>query len=443
MLDLLNPVILSVLTLVVLSLLRVNVVIALLIAAVVGGLTGGLSLEGTFDTMIEGLGGQGETALSYILLGTLAVMVARSGLTRKLIRRVMPLLRGPRAVVLFAIAGLACFSQNLVPVHIAFIPILIPPLLAAFDRMKIDRRGVAVALTFGLKAPYLIVPLGFGLIFQGIIVDSMEDHGMEISLGQIPLAMAFPVAAMAVGLAFAILVTYRKNREYEPGRPLAGMNGSPLELLDSQEELRWTRQDVAVLLRLAVTLVLQLAYGSLVMAALAGVVVIFLLRGERWTDGDPIVDRGVGMMGTIAFIMLVASGYATVLTETGSVDDLVSSAAGWIGDSQILAAVVMMTVGLLVTLGIGTSFGTVPVLAAIFVPLAATVGFSPLATAALIGSAGALGDAGAPASDSTLGPTSGLNADGQHHHIWDTCVPTFLHYNVLIFIGGIVAAMVL
>lgn len=443
MLDLLNPVILSVLTLVALSLLRVNVVIALLIAAVVGGLTGGLTLEGTFDTMIEGLGGQGETALSYILLGTLAVMVARSGLTRKIIRRVMPLLRGPRAVVLFAIAGLACFSQNLVPVHIAFIPILIPPLLAGFDRMKIDRRGVAVALTFGLKAPYLIVPLGFGLIFQGIIVDSMQDHGMEISLGQIPLAMAFPVAAMAVGLAIAILVTYRKDRDYVPGRPLAGVDGSPLELLDSEEELHWTRQDVAVLLGLAVTLVLQLVYGSLVMAALAGVVVIFLLRGERWTDGDPIVDRGVGMMGTIAFIMLVASGYATVLTETGSVDDLVSSAADWIGDSQILAAVVMMTVGLLVTLGIGTSFGTVPVLAAIFVPLAATVGFSPLATAALIGSAGALGDAGAPASDSTLGPTSGLNADGQHHHIWDTCVPTFLHYNVLIFIGGIVAAMVL
>lgn len=189
------------------------------------------------------------------------------------------------------------------------------------------------------------------------------------------------------------------------------------------------------------TLVLQLVYGSLVMAALAGVVVIFLLRGERWTDGDPIVDRGVGMMGTIAFIMLVASGYATVLTETGSVDDLVSSAAGWIGDSQILAAVVMMTVGLLVTMGIGTSFGTVPVLAAIFVPLAAAVGFSPLATAALIGSAGALGDAGAPASDSTLGPTSGLNADGQHHHIWDTVVPTFLHYNIPLLAFGWLAAM--
>lgn len=442
MLELLNPVVLSVLVLVVLSLSRVNVIIALLLAAVVAGLAGGLSIEETFGVVIDGLGGQGETALSYILLGTLAVMVARSGLTRKLIRGVMPLLRGPRAAVLFAIAGLACFSQNLVPVHIAFIPILIPPLLAAFDKMKIDRRGVAVALTFGLKAPYLIVPLGFGLIFQGIIVDAMEENGMEISLSQIPLAMAIPVAAMAIGLCIAILVTYRKDREYLDPKPLANDASTSWDMTDAND-LKWRRGDYAVLIGLAVTLVLQVMFQSLVMAALAGVLVIFVLRGERWTDGDPIVDRGVGMMGTIAFIMLVASGYASVLNETGAVDSLVASASEFIGDSKLLAAVIMMLVGLLVTMGIGTSFGTVPVVAAIFVPLAAAVGFTPLATAALIGAAGAIGDAGAPASDSTLGPTSGLNADGQHHHIWDTCVPSFLHYNVLLFIGGVTAAMVL
>lgn len=440
MLELLNPVVLSVLVLVALSLARVNVVIALLLAAVVGGLTGGLSLEDTFATLIGGLGGQGETALSYILLGTLAVMVSRSGLTKKLIRRMMPLLRGRRAFVLFAIAGLACFSQNLVPVHIAFIPILIPPLLAVFDRMRIDRRGVATALTFGLKAPYLIVPLGFGLIFQGIVADAMTEHGMELSVGQVPLAMAIPVAGMALGLAVAVLITYRKDRDYaQVPSDLAGT----AEITEEDPELKWRRNDVVVLIGLAVTLVLQIAFGSLVIAALAGIVLIFLLRAERWKDGDPILDRGVAMMGTIAFIMLVASGFADVLTETGAVDSLVETTTGWIGDSRLLAAVVMMSVGLLVTMGIGTSFGTVPVLAAIFVPMAAAIGFSPLATAALIGASGAIGDAGAPASDSTLGPTSGLNADGQHNHIWDTCVPTFLHYNIPLFFGGVLAAMVL
>jgi predicted histidine transporter YuiF (NhaC family) len=103
----------------------------------------------------------------------------------------------------------------------------------------------------------------------------------------------------------------------------------------------------------------------------------------------------------------------------------------------------MLLIGLLITMATGSSFGTIPIIAALFVPICATVGFSPLATAALIGTAGALGDAGSPASDSTLGPTAGLNADGKHHHIWDTCVPTFLHYNIPLFIFGVIAAMVL
>ncbi|MFB9071213.1 Na+/H+ antiporter family protein [Citricoccus parietis] len=439
---LLNPVVVSVVVLAALSLARVNVIVALLIAALVAGLMSGLSVEDTMSTLVGGLGGQGETALSYILLGILSVMVARSGITEKLIRWILPRIQGKRAMTLFGIAGLACFSQNLVPVHIAFIPILIPPLLTVFNRMKIDRRAVATALTFGLKAPYMLIPLGFGLIFQNIIVGEMAAYGMEIELSQIPLAMAIPVATMVVGLVIAILVTYRRPREYRDAAPDLGVaafgtNGA------SGSDTGWTRQHVVVLIALAVTLVLQLVFGSLVIAALGGVLIIFIFRGERWRASDELAHGGVTMMGTIAFIMLVASGYASVLTETGAVDDLVTAASGWIGDSQLLAAVVMMTVGLLVTIGIGSSFGTIPILAAIFVPLCAAVGFSPLATAALVGAAGAIGDAGSPASDSTLGPTSGLNVDGQHHHIWDTCVPTFVHFNIPLFFGGIIAAMVL
>ena len=70
-------------------------------------------------------------------------------------------------------------------------------------------------------------------------------------------------------------------------------------------------------------------------------------------------------------------------------------------------------------------------------------GFSTMAIIALIGTAGALGDAGSPASDSTLGPTAGLNVDGQHNHIWDTVVPTFIHYNIPLVIFGWIAAMLL
>ena len=71
------------------------------------------------------------------------------------------------------------------------------------------------------------------------------------------------------------------------------------------------------------------------------------------------------------------------------------------------------------------------------------MGFSPAATVALIGAAGALGDTGSPASDSTLGPTMGLNVDGQHNHIYDSVLPTFIHFNIPLLIFGWIAAMVL
>ena len=103
----------------------------------------------------------------------------------------------------------------------------------------------------------------------------------------------------------------------------------------------------------------------------------------------------------------------------------------------------MLAVGLLVTMGIGSSFSTLPIISAIYVPLCMSMGFSPMATVAIIGTAGALGDAGSPASDSTLGPTAGLNADNQHDHIRDTVIPTFIHFNLPLLAAGWIAAMVL
>jgi len=112
-----------------------------------------------------------------------------------------------------------------------------------------------------------------------------------------------------------------------------------------------------------------------------------------------------------------------------------------IGGSKALGVSVMLLVGLLITMGIGTSFGTIPVVAAIYIPLCIKLGLSVEGSVIVLAAAAALGDAGSPASDSTLGPTSGLNADGQHDHIMDTCVPTFIHYNIPLLIGGFIGGM--
>ncbi|MDZ7835494.1 MAG: hypothetical protein U5K84_09465 [Alkalibacterium sp.] len=64
-------------------------------------------------------------------------------------------MEGTGKLLVFLIA-LISISQNPIPVHIAFIPILIPPLIMVMNNLNIDRRAVASALTFGLKAPDVV-----------------------------------------------------------------------------------------------------------------------------------------------------------------------------------------------------------------------------------------------------------------------------------------------
>lgn len=434
-----NPVLLSVLAVLLLSLLKVNVVVALLVAALVGGLTGGMTLPDTMKTLIGGMGGNAETALSYLLLGALAVAIAETGITDLLVRSAVTRLQKARtAALLMGIALLSSLSQNLIPVHIAFIPLLVPPLLPVFDRLQIDRRGVASALTFGLQAPYMLIPAGFGLIFHNIVADNMTKSGMAIAVTELPKAMLIPTLGMVAGLLWAAFVTYRKpqQRTDAPGAaatvltPMAGAS-------------RWEWRHTASVLAVLATLLVQLKTDSLVLGGLTGLGLLSVTGALPWRRFDGAVLDGIKMMGFMGFVMLVAAGYADVVKASGGVESLVTSVASLIGGNRLLGVVLMLLVGLTVDMGIGTSFGTVPIIATVFVPLCATLGFSPLATAAIIGTAAALGDAGSPASDSTLGPTAGLAADGRHDHIWDTCVPTFLHYNIPLMLFGMVAAMVL
>ncbi|MFS0783706.1 Na+/H+ antiporter family protein [Bacillus sp. 1P06AnD] len=427
-----NAVLLSVIILIVLSLFRVNVLFSIIIASLVAGVISGMGVVDTVNVMIAGMGGQSNTALSYVLLGIFAVMIGMSGITTILVNKMLKMFRGKKVLLVLSLAVLACLSQNVIPVHIAFIPILIPPLLVLFDRLKLDRRSVAAALTFGLQTPYMVIPAGFGLIFQGIVRDEMNSNGLAITLHDVTLSMLIPGAGMVVGLLTAVLFSYRKNREYKV-----------VEVKQKGEHITWALSHTFTVFSILMALVIQIWTESLVLGAIAGIIVLFATRVVSFNDGDAVVQKGIAMMGMIAFVMLVASGYASVLKETGAVQELVQATTNIIGTSPIMIAFVMLLVGLIITMGIGSSFGTVPILAALYVPICAAAGMSPLATAALIGTAGALGDAGSPASDSTLGPTAGLNADGQHHHIWDTCVPTFLHYNIPLFIFGMLAVIVL
>ena len=435
-----NPVTVSVIVLCVLSLLKLNVLLAMLVACVVGGLVGGIPIwaeEG--DTIMSlltgGFTGNATTALAYILLGVFATAIATTGLAEILSKKLTRIIGGKKLVLLGSITIIACLSQNLIPVHIAYIPILIPPMLALMNKMKLDRRAAACCLAFGHKAPYITIPFGFGLQFMTIIRDNLNENGMNVTINDVTAANWPLGVAMFIGLLISVFVLYRKPREYK----MVEADTSAADAVSEKLEYR----HYVTMVAMVVVVIVQVLAQDLALSALCGVLVMIVFRAIKWNQIDDQLAGGVKLMGLIAFVMLIAGGYAEVMKATGGVDALVQAGIDAMGGNKWIAATVITLIGLLVTMGIGTSFGTVPVLAVLFVPLCQHIGFSPAATIMLMSAAAALGDAGSPASDTTLGPTSGLNADGQHDHIWDTCVPTFIAFNIPLMICAIIVAQII
>ncbi len=428
-----NPIIVSVILLCILCLCRENVLLALIISSVVGGIVGHISLNEVMNIFIHGMGGNSETALSYILLGAFAASMTHTGLAPILAKKIAHAIKSNKYLLIAILTCIAILSQNLIPVHIAFIPILVPPLLSLMNKLKLDRRAVACGLAFGLEAPYIAIPAGFGLIFQGLIAENMMQNGVDVIKSQIWKYNWILGLGMFIGLLVAVFVLYRKPRTYKE---------IEVKEQSENEDLTLNRSHYITLVAAVITLVVQLWTNSLPLGALVGLSVIFGFKAIDHDKMDKLINEGVGLMGYVAFVMLVAAGYASVMKATGGIDSLVNSITPFMGSSKVVAAAAMLFVGLFITMGIGTSFGTIPILAVLYIPICLKLGFSIPSIIIVLSAAAALGDAGSPASDTTLGPTAGLNADGQHNHIWDTCVPTFLIYNIPIIISALIAVLI-
>ncbi|MFK3990295.1 Na+/H+ antiporter family protein [Psychrobacter sp. NPDC064578] len=450
-----NAVLLAVIIMLGLSLARVHVVLSLLIGALAGGLIAGLGMTDTLNAFQEGIRNGAQIALSYALLGAFAVAIAHSGLPQSLAGAVIKRIdaggtSGMIKYMLFAgLITMSCFSQNLIPIHIAFIPLLVPPLLLAFNRMHIDRRLIACLLTFGLVTTYMFIPYGFGDIYLNqIMLKNVGEAGVDISNISVTKAMAIPALGMFVGLLVAVFISYRKPRQYQQlaidkAAHDEVLEGDALSKTAASAQTQSKMKTLVALAAIVTAFVVQMYTDSLLLGSMFGFGVFMATGVVKWSEADTVFNDGIKLMAMIGFIMITAQGFAEVMKATEQIQPLVDGAASLFAGNKAIAAFIMLLIGLVVTMGIGSSFSTIPILAAIYVPLCISLGFSPLATVAIIGTAGALGDAGSPASDSTLGPTSGLNIDGQHDHIKDSVVPTFLHYNIPLLIFGWIAAMVL
>ena len=114
-----------------------------------------------------------------------------------------------------ALLLMSIMSQNIIPIHIAFIPMVVPPLLLVFNRMQIDRRLLACVITFGLVTTYMFLPYGFGAIFLNqILLANIQKAGMNVQGINVMEAMAIPAAGMLVA-CYSPSLHYR-NRATTP-----------------------------------------------------------------------------------------------------------------------------------------------------------------------------------------------------------------------------------
>ena len=436
-----NSVLIAILVMVILSLCRLNVILALFIGALAGGLVSGMGVDEVISVFTGGIVNGVEIALSYALLGGFAALIAYSGITDVMVDKILSLLNSSKTAkarviakvsIIVTLLVISMISQNLIPVHIAFIPILIPPLISLFNELQLDRRLLAIIMTFGLTFTYAVLPFGYGQIFQNTIVTSFQSAGVTIEFGDVAPNMIIPALGFVAGLIIAFFY-FRKPRKY--------LNKD--SELSAEKMKVSTKTIVTATIAIIVTFTVQFFTDSMIFGALGGIMVFFLSLQFKWADLDRELVNGIKIMAYIGMVMLAANGFAGVITSTEDVLPLVTGISDVLGNNKALIVMGMLAVGLVVTMGIGSSFATLPIIGAIFVPMGAELGLSMAAIIAIVGTAGVLGDAGSPASDSTLGPTAGLNVDGQHDHIWDTCVPTFIFLNIPVLITGFIAGMIL
>ncbi|MBF1280830.1 MAG: sodium:proton antiporter, partial [Neisseria lactamica] len=317
-----NAVVIAVIIMLALSLSRVHVVLSLAVGAFVGGLVAGMPLEnvtnaagdvvqqGIIPVFNEGLKGGAQIALSYAMLGAFAMAITHSGLPQQLAGVIIRKLNGGEGnakgegavkwLLLVIILCMGVMSQNVVPIHIAFIPMIIPPLLLVFNRLKLDRRLVACVITFGLVTTYMFLPYGFGAIFlNDIMLGNIRSAGMDTGGINVMHAMAIPALGMVSGLLLAFL-HYRKPRIYQNN---AADTEDNREAVQQQEPS--TYRSLVAAVAIAVCFAIQLMYeNSLVLGAMLGFAVFMMLGVMNRSAASDVFGEGIKMMAMVGFIMI-------------------------------------------------------------------------------------------------------------------------------------------
>ena len=430
-----NPTIVSVVVMVALCLLKVNVFLSVLLSALLCAVLGGATPVEGLQTFYSNMGNDNKMVLFLLLLGVLATTMDRNGVGDAVAPRIAKLIGKKIWLFPIALTVLAIIAETFVLVGVSFLLVVVPPLLKLLTDYKVDRRLLVITTCCGLQIGYCCCPVGYGLAFMGIVQNALAENGLTVTIDQIWKANLIIAIAMLVAIVTAMMKY--KSRDYASAEQLA-----EAEKAAAQTELPpFTFAHIACLLAGISVVVVQVTTGSMPLAALVMIGILVITGAIKFKEFDEVFMKGIMSSAFVCLVLMASVAFAATSKTYGQLDSLVAASANVVGGSKVFGAFFMLLLGLFITMGIGSSFSTVPIVGAVLVPLGLQLGMSPAAIIMLVSAAGALGDSGSPSSNQTLVPTSAFNIDGQHDHIKDSCIPSFLFINIPIIVVCTIAAL--
>ena len=428
----LNPMLLATIVMIVLCLLHFDVFFSIVASVFVCIFLSGTNISDGFWLFINGMGNNNEIVYGLLVMGMLGVLMQEYRMGEVLVPRLSRLIGKKIWLIPIVVCIMAILSETVVLIYVTFVPIFIPPFMALFNKYKTDRRMLATVINAGLQIGYVCIPVGIGVVYMGIVQNAIIDNGLDVELSQV-FPANIPILIALIVAVIAAIVIFRKPRDY------GEVADAELDV-PTAEVPRMRFQHWMILASMLVIVVVLFITSNIPLSATAGIAFLILTGVIRPSKLSNHFAASVKEMAYGCVVLMAAGGFGSVTREIGNLDSLVAAVSNMLGGSQFFGALIMLLLGLGVTMGIGTSFGTVPIVATILVPLGLNLGMSPAAIIMLVAAAGALGDSGSPASENTLVCSSVFNSDGKHDHIKDTCIPAFLCVNIPIVVICTIAA---
>lgn len=305
---------------IVLIIRRFSPVYSLLLGAVVGGLLGGMGLDGTVGNMISGVKDITPAIVRIIAAGVLSGVLIKTGAAASISHTIVNRLGDKHVYLALALSTMLLTAVG-VFIDVAVITVA-PIAIIISQRLGIRKFGVLLAMVGGGKCGNIISPNPNTII-------AAENFGAPLSS-----VMLVNVASAVVGLIVTVYVILplisRKDKA-------VCIESAAVDVKDESLPPFWASVagPVVVMALLMLRPVAGIAIDPLIALPVGGIVGICATR--QWRRADESVSYGLEKMSVVA-VLLVSTGAIAGIIKASTLTDMLISMLGDGESARVLLA---------------------------------------------------------------------------------------------------------